>query len=190
MKKQLIGAIVGGIVIFVYQFVSWAALNLHSASQEYTPKQDSILSYLSSQFSEDGAYLLPNYPKGMSREDMEKQMESTRGKPWAQIQYHKALNTNMGMNILAGLVADIIMVAFICWIITRLASRGWGTVFTVCLFTGMIVFINSPYTVHIWYPKADIWAHFLDAFLGWSLCGIWLGWWFSRKKEPAATIRG
>ena len=80
MKKLIIGSIVGGIIIFLWQFISWAALNLHHASQEYTPKQDSILSYLNTQFSEDGAYLLPNYLPGTSREEMEKQMEKQRRK--------------------------------------------------------------------------------------------------------------
>ncbi len=183
MKKLLIGALVGGIIIFLWQFISWAALNLHHASQEYTPKQDSILSYLNTQFSEDGAYLLPAYPKGISREEMEKQMELTKGKPWAQIQYHKALNVNMGLNIVRGFLADIIMVAFLCWILFKLSTPGFGTIFTTCLFTGIIVFINSPYTIHIWYPKADIWMHFFDALISWSLCGIWLGWWLGRKGK-------
>lgn len=183
MKKLLIGAIVGGIIIFIYQFISWAALNLHHASQEYTPKQDSILSYLNSQFSEDGAYLLPNYPKSMSRENMEKQMEQTKGKPWAQIQYHKALNVNMGTNIVQGLLADIIMVGFLCWILSNVSVLRFGIIFTICLFTGMIVFINSPFTIHIWYPKADIWMHFFDALISWSLCGLWLDWWLGKRGK-------
>jgi hypothetical protein len=183
MKKILIGALVGGIIIFIWQTLSWAMLNLHHASQEYTPKQDSILSFLSSQFSEEGSYLVPAYPKGISREEMEKQMESRKGKPWAQIQYHKALDVNMGANIVRGLVADIIMVALLCWILMKISPSGFGVIFTACLFTGIIVFTNSPYTIHIWYPKADIMIHFLDALLSWSLCGIWLGWWLTKKQN-------
>jgi len=182
MKKLVIGSIVGGIIIFIWQTLSWAALNLHHASQEYTPKQDSILSYLNTQFSEDGAYLLPNYPKGTSREEMEKQMETNKGRPWVQIQYHKALNVNMGSNIFRGLIVDILMVAFACWILMKIPPSAPGTIFIACLCIGIIVFINSPYTIHIWYPKADIMIHLLDALVSWSLCGIWLGWWLNRKS--------
>ncbi|HWK04613.1 MAG TPA: hypothetical protein VNS58_13325 [Puia sp.] len=185
MKKLVIGSLVGGLLIFIWQTLSWAALNLHHASQEYTPKQDSILSYLSTQFSEDGAYLLPNYPKGSSREEVEKQMEVNKGRPWVQIQYHKALNVNMGSNIFRGLIVDIILVAFACWILMKIPAPGMSTIFTACLFIGIIVFINSPYTIHIWYPKADIMIHLLDALVSWALCGIWLGWWLSRKTKTA-----
>jgi hypothetical protein len=181
MKKLIVGALVGGLIIFICQTLSWAILNLHHASQEYTPKQDSIMAYLNTQFSEDGSYLMPNYPKNTSREEMEKTMDSRKGKPWAQIQYHKSLDTNMGANILKGLIVDIIMVAFMCWILMKISPSSFGTVFLACLFTGIIVFLNSPYTIHIWYIKADIWVHLHDALVDWALCGIWLGWWLNRK---------
>jgi hypothetical protein len=181
MKKLLVGALVGGIVIFIWQTLSWTILNLHHASQEYTPKQDSIMAYLNSQFSEDGSYLMPSFPKGTSREEMEKQMEVTKNKPWAQIQYHKSLDTNMGANIGKGIVLDIIMVALLCWILMRISAPTFGTIFIACLLTGVIVFMNSPLTIHIWYIKADVMAHFWDAVVSWGLCGIWLGWWLSRK---------
>ena len=183
MKKLVIGAIVGGIIIFIWQTLSWAALNLHHASQEYTPKQDSILSYLNSQFSEDGAYLLPNYPKGTSREEMEKQMEVNKGKPWVQIQYHKALNVNMASNIIRGLIIDIIIAALVCWILLKIPTAGMGTIVAICVVIGLVVFMNSPYTVHIWYPKADIIVHLQDALVSWTLCGLWLGWWLPRRKD-------
>lgn len=185
MKKLVIGALVGGILIFIWQTLSWAMLNLHHANQEYTPKQDSILHYLSTQFSEDGSYLMPNYPPGTSREEMEKQMEVTKGKPWAEIQYHQALNVSMGGNIIRGLIVDIIMVALICWVLMKISPSGSGTIFIACLIVGIVVFMNSPYTIHIWYPKRDIMIHLADAIVSWGLCGLWLGWWLNRAPKKA-----
>ena len=85
MKKMIIGAIVGGIILFAWQFLTWGVLNLHEAQQQYTPKQDSVLAYLGTQFSEDGAYFMPNYAPGTSRDEIEKQMKAMEGKPWAQV---------------------------------------------------------------------------------------------------------
>jgi hypothetical protein len=185
MKKLVIGSLVGGIIIFIWQTLSWTVLDLHHAGQEFTPKQDSIMNYLNQQFSEDGSYFLPRYPPGATHEEMEKAMESSVGKPWAQIQYHKTMNMNMGSNILRGLIVNIIMVAFLCWILVKIPPSGFGIIFMACLFIGIIVFINSPYTIHIWYLKADIMAHLADALISWGLCGVWLGWWLNRKPGEA-----
>ena|ERR1700676_4929904 len=186
MKKLTIASLVGGIIIFIWQTLSWAVLNLHHSSQEYTPTQDSIMAFLNSQFSEDGSYLMPNYPKGTSREEMEKTMSSREGKPWMQIQYHKALHVNMGANIAMGLVNDIVIVGLLCWILMKMKDSGFGKIFMASLITGIIVFLNSPFTMHIWYPKADLSVHFLDAVISFGLCGLWLGWYLGRSVLPRA----
>ena len=72
MKKTLIGSLVGAVILFLWQFVSWTAAELHRPAQAYTPKQDSILQYLSTQFTEDGTYFLPTYPDGASMEEQQK----------------------------------------------------------------------------------------------------------------------
>ena len=46
MKKTIIASTVGGILLFMWQFLSWTAINLHSPSQQYSPKQDTILALL------------------------------------------------------------------------------------------------------------------------------------------------
>lgn len=183
MKKLFIAALVGGIIIFIWQTLSWTVLNLHHAGQEYTPKQDSIMAFLGTQFSESGSYLMPRDPDGVSSAEMEKNMAARAGKPWAQIQYHKEMNINMGMNIVRGLLTDIVMVALLCWILMKLTDSGFGKVLMACLITGIIVFLNSPYTVHIWYPKADLNAHLMDAVISWGLCGLWLGKYLPPKNK-------
>lgn len=182
MKKGIIGGIVGGIIIFLWQFLSWTALDLHRAAQQYTPKQDSILSYLNSQFSEDGSYFLPNCPPGTSHEEMEKTMKAGEGKPWAQVSYHKSMDISMTPSIIRALVVDILIGWLLCWILLQIQPLTLGKVFTVTLVTGIIVFLNAPYTMHIWYKTADVKAHLIDAVASWGLCGIWLGVWL-RKRE-------
>ena len=47
MKKQLIATLVAAIILFVWQFLSWSLINVHSAEMSYTSKQDTILNFLS-----------------------------------------------------------------------------------------------------------------------------------------------
>jgi len=181
MKKLLIGSIVGGILIFLWQFLSWGPLEMHGKMQEYTPKQDSIMSYLNSQFSEDGFYMMPRAKPGTSREEMEKEMEACKDKPWAQVFYHKSMNINMVNNMIRGLVVNIVWVALLCWILMKFNSPGFGTIFIGTLFTGIIGYLNFPYTYHIWYQTADMTGHIVDVLVSYGVCGAWLGWWLRRK---------
>lgn len=182
MKKMIIGAIVGGIILFAWQFMTWGALNLHEAQQKYTPKQDSILSYLNSQFSEDGAYMMPTFAPGTSREVMEKEMKAMEGKPWAQVVYHKSMPgmSKMFMNMGRNLLVNIFIIWLLCWLLVKIPSPSFATVFIGTLGTGLIVFLHAPYTMHIWYGSFDLMAHFIDALVSWGIAGLWLGWWLRR----------
>ena len=180
--KLFIGALVGGIIIFICQFLSWGVLDFHRSAQQYTPQQDSILSYLSTQFDSSGGYMLPNTPKGASSKDMQSLAERSMGKPWAQVYYHSSLNTNMGINMLKNLVTNVLMVLFFCWIVSGYTTNSFGKTFVASLLIGVIIFLHASYTEHIWYETFDLEAHFFDYMFSWGATGIWLGWWLNRKK--------
>lgn len=184
MKKSIIGAIVGGLLIFIWQTLSWTVLELHRPAQDYTSKQDTILQLLNGTL-EEGGYYMPSVPKGTSMEETIKVSEAMQGKPWATIQYHKSMSMDdkqMYANMGRGLIVNILMVWLLCWIIGKSQHNSFGSVFLASLFTGLIVYINSPYTSHIWYHLFDIRAHLWDALVSWGVCGLWLGWWLNRKS--------
>ncbi len=185
MKKEVIGAIVGGIIIFIWQFLSFALINFHLPVQQYTDKQDAILEALKAQNLPEGGYLMPSVPANASMEDHEKAMKASEGKPWASLQYHTAWQNNMVMNMVRGLVINIILVFLFCWLIKRMNAPGFNTILLSALFVGMIVFLNAHYTNFIWYETFDIWAHLGDAVVSWGLTGLWLGWWLRRNKKVA-----
>lgn len=179
--KLFTGAIVGGIIIFIWQFLSWTVLDMHRPTQEYTPKQDSVLAYLNTQFDSSGGYFLPNLPKGASNEEMQKFEQDVIGKPWVQIFYHKTYDANMVVNILKAFITNVIVVLFFCWIISGFTSNSFGKTFLAALLTGLIISLYANYIIHIWYNTFDLEAHFIDNLVCWGATGIWLGWWLNRK---------
>lgn len=180
MKKLIIGAIVGAILLFIWQALSNTILELHRPTQEYTSKQDSVLSFLSSQFTENGFYFMPTLPKDAPMETHEKFMAEVAGKPWAIVQYHKAMTTDMTKNIIRGLLVNIVIMLMFCWILMKTNGMGFGKTFLATIFTGLIVFLNAPYTNHIWY-EFPVTPDLIDAVVGWGLAGIWFGWYFGKK---------
>lgn len=188
MKNRLIGAAVGGLIIFIWQFISFAAINFHLPAQTYTPKQAAILSTLASEQLEEGGYYMPGLPEGASMQEHEKLMDEAKGKPWALVQYHHKFENNMVMNMVRGLLTNVLMLFLFTWILLRLGKITIGKAVTACLITGMIVFFNAAYTNFIWYQTFDIWAHLADAIVSWGLTGVWLGWWFRNKQTNASAV--
>ncbi|HMK03884.1 MAG TPA: hypothetical protein VK489_06825 [Ferruginibacter sp.] len=184
MKKTIIASIVGGIIIFAWQFLSWPVLNLHKATNRYTPNGSAILENLNANLPEEGGYILPGLPETATSEDHEKMMKESDGKPWASVQYHKTMKSTVGAmvtNMIRALLVDIVMIMLFCWILNRFNMASFRTIFIASIFTGLIIFFYAPYTMNIWYKTFDVMAHFCDAIISWGLCGLWLGWYLSRK---------
>jgi len=180
MNRNITGAIVGGIIVFLYQFISWSLINFHKGEQLYTPDQDSILAYLESTLPDEGSYFLPTSPPDASMEDQQKMMENNAGKPWAQIHYHKSMNTNMGMAMTRGLITDIVAVFLLCLLLGQLQDKSMKNTALVSIGVGVVGYLTTTYTNSIWF-EFDSLPYLADAVLTWLFCGLWLGFWLNRS---------
>lgn len=183
MKKWLIGSLVGAILVFAWQFLSWAMLGIHDGEAKYTAAQDSVLSVLTSTLKEDGMYMLPTVPPGSSMEEGQALGEKMDGKPWAVVTYKSAYNHDMTMPMIRGFLVDLFLVFTLIYILTRGGTPAAIRVFAGSVAVGLFTFLVGPYTAHIWFqtPTEAYTGHLIDALVAWGLVGIWLGWWLNRK---------
>jgi hypothetical protein len=181
MKKLLIGALVGGLIIFGWQTASWTFLKLHSSEMMQAKDQDAVMNYLSTQFSEDGQYMIPRANDNATSKEMEDFQKNQTGKPWAMVSYHKAYDANMMMNMIRGLLSAMIAAFFVCWILMKQSSGSSMTTFISCLLIGVAGYLFIPYAGHIWMENPGAMQNLLDVIVSWGVCGIWLGWWLNRK---------
>lgn len=179
MKKMLIGALVGGILLFVWQFLSWSMLNVHLSQMSYSPNQTAILDCLSANLTEEGAYFMPTVAPGTSAEQTQIAMTDAIGKPWAQVSYHKAMSMSMGMNMTRGLIIDIMAVGLLCWLLLQFAELNFKKSLMASLAVGLISFLSISYLSSIWFETNSI-PDLIDAVVSWGLVGSWLGWWLNR----------
>ncbi len=178
--KTLIGSLVGGLLVFIWQFMSWALINIHESEQKYTEKQDSIIQFLSQQGLEDATYMVPRPAPGASQQEQEAFMTSTTGKPWAMISYRNTQSHDMVMPMVRGLIVDIVAVFLLCWLLGKIPSITMSQAILVSVCIAIIGYLTTEYTQSIWYKYSTA-AHLIDAIGCWTLCGAWLGWWINRK---------
>jgi len=179
MTKQLVGTLVGGLILFFWQFFSFGVINLHESEMTYTPKQDQILEALNAFDLEEGTYMLPN----VAAEDKSKQQELMQpyvGKPWVQLSYHKSLEGSMTMNLIRGFVIDLLSAFLLVWLLMKFEHRDFMTCVTASVVVGLIGYLTIPYLNTIWFKTSSL-GYLVDAFVVWGLVGAWLGWWLNRK---------
>ncbi len=183
MKKWLIGSLLGAILVFLWQFLSWTMLGIHDGEAKYTPAQDSIMSYLSSVIKEDGMYMLPTVPPGSSMKDGEALAEKMNGKPFATVVYKSSYVRSMTKPMIRGFLVDLFLVFSLIYILTRGGTPKAMRIVAGSVAVGLFTFLVGPYTAHNWFqvPMEAITGHLIDAIVAWGLVGVWLGWWLNRK---------
>jgi uncharacterized membrane protein len=164
MKKNLLGALVGGLILFVWQALSHMAFNLHEPNQKYSAGQDSVLAAIKTHIKEPGGYILPRMQDELSMD------------------HYQAYEMDMNLNMLRGLVVNILLAFLLIWIINRLKVPSKQSILSLSIVVGFIAFSNISYTEHIWYPVFDLRAQLIDAIVGWGLTGIWLGYWMTKRN--------
>lgn len=184
MKKTLIGAFVGAILVFGWQAVSHMFMGHHDPAYKQVAGQENVIQALSAFFKEDGQYLVPRPNLGSSQEDVQKFEEGMKGKPWALVTYHVADDYDMAMNAFRSFTTAFLCVIIFIWLIGK--TRGsFFTVFLKSIGIGFFVFLFAWYNSNIWMqtPWEVIRPELIDLFAAWGLCGIWLGWWLNRPAN-------
>jgi hypothetical protein len=172
MKRKLLFTLIGAIIIFVWQFLSFAMPNLHKSSQRYTTAQDSILQKIEQLGVPEGMYVLGQPDPSLSMEQQKEAMKSFESKPWAVLNYHKSNTTSMAMPMIRGFLVCLVTAYMLFWIFLQQKEPTLMKRILVSLFIGLIGFFYLPYTSFIWYKAPDIFAYFADGIVPWLILGF------------------
>ncbi len=176
--KITIGAIAGGIILFIWQFISYGMADLHYSQMAYTPHQEEILNLLSEVELEEGEYFLPRLPKDRTADQHEFMMEQ-QGRPWVMLQYHHELETTFFSNLVRALITNSLAVGILCWLLLQFRELSMTSSIIAAVGIGVMAYCTTTYLNSIWY-KTNTWPDLLDAVVPWVLTGAWLGWWLRR----------
>lgn len=171
-KIWILPSLVFGCILFFWQFLSFAALNLHENAQQYTPLQDSICKVLQTFNLKEGGYMLPQPQPGLSTEAWESQNAVLSQNPWIRMNYYTSRNVSMIKPLLLGFLSDLILGIIILWILHQCAKESKLKHILISIVIGIIAFIYIPLTNHIWFPSFDIWAYAIDAIIPFAAIGL------------------
>lgn len=175
MKRNIIASVVAAFILFIWQFISQAALDLHKSEHLYATNQDTILNFLSATGLKEGKYVMPMGDPSLGYEKQMKFADEHIGKPMVILDYKVSNSANMGMNMLRGILVNILIMYMFITLIRKSNINGFKSILIASLIVGLIGFLNHAYTNYIWYHSTDIVIDLLDAFASWGLSGAWLG---------------
>lgn len=178
MKKHLLFAIIGGIIIFAWQFLSYAMPNFHKNANEYTPLQDTLLATFQAVGLDEGMYMLgqPN------PDDPDATYDMAENSTWAVLNYQIDVPNSMTTPMIRGIITCIVIAALLFLFFKQQTNAGLLDRLLISVGVGLIGFLFTPYTNFIWYRNPDIYAHLLDAFVPFLILG-WLGHLFLKEKR-------
>jgi hypothetical protein len=171
MKQKLLFSLFGALIIFAWQFISYAMPNFHKSASRYTPAQDSILKAMKDQGLKEGMYMLGQPDPSLSQAEQQAAMDKMDGMPWAVINYHETNTMSMAMNMARGFMICFVISFLLFWLFLQQKNPTLSNRVLLTLAVGMIGFFFVPYTNFIWYKAPDIFAHFADAIVPWIILG-------------------
>lgn len=172
MKHKLLFSLIGAIIIFVWQFLSFAMPNFHKSAMQYTPLQDSILTGFQKMGLKEGMYVLGQPDPSLSSKEMSEAMKSFEGKPWAVLNYQESMASGMAMPMIRGLLVCFVISFLLFWIFLQQKNPTLVNRLLLSLAIGVIGFFFTPYTNFIWYKEPDIFAYLADGIVPWLILGF------------------
>jgi len=191
MKKTLLGGLVGGIILFVWSFLAWVILPLHTSTLHPIPNEDAVVSALQPALPAKGVYPLRSNP-GMSADKATQDAwlaKMAQGPTGLIIYDPGGVDPMMTGQMSMGLLIDILSALVVSWLLTRSTAFSAPYMSRV-MFCGMFAIFATLFdylTMWNWmgYPTDFTSALIVDALIAWLLAGLGIA--AIVKSTPAQT---
>ena len=175
MKKIVLAALAGGLVLFIWGAVSHMLLPLGEAGLKNLPNEESVLTALGSSISEPGLYFYPGLDmKNATKEDQAAWAEKIKSGPSGLLLYRPSGGEAMSPRQLGSELLSNIFAAWIAAIVVAMISAPFGRRVLVVGLLGLFAWLSISASHWIWYgfPTAFVGAELIDQVVGWLLAGL------------------
>ena len=195
MKNQLLGGVVGGVILFLWGALVWAVLPLHTGWMKTPANEDAVLAAMKGSLAEKGVYYLPAMPAKDNRSPAEyealqkaQRLKMETG-PVAMVVFDPGGMPSMGAGrVIFGLLISFLSAFLASWLLARSTAFNSGYVARVAFCGVLGVFVSV--VIHLvnlnWmdYPGDYTVAMIVDTVGGWIVAGLGIAA-VVKYREPA-----
>lgn len=158
------GAVVGAVIVFIVQALSWMVLPFHSWTVHLFKDPAPIVYALESNASASGIYIVPNDTKG----------QKAPTDPFIFVSYHTRGWGNMAVSMALDFVVLLIASFLWTWILGKIPGLTLADAALYGAFFGLAVGLLGPGQNAVWwkFPWPFTLGYFVDSTVGWALASL------------------
>ena len=176
-KTIAVGAVLGGIVLFVWSAISWMALPWHNMTFASFADEEAVTAVLFENASGPGVYLLPN-PHAEGRNPSEEEMAAMMKQPFLYGSVQPGGAPPMGRAMGFSFLGNVLAAGLMTWLLLQTKGKTFVQKVKFVKLTALFAALVAVLPNWIWwgYPAAFIAVTFLDLMIGWGLAGAAIAW--------------
>jgi hypothetical protein len=184
--RIIIAGIVGGIVMFMWGFVSHMMLGVGSHAFKYTPTDAQVVAAMKANMPESGIYFLPgmDMTKTPTEEEWAAIEKKAAAGPTAFVVYNTDGTGLMTPGQMGGEFASNLLGALVVAFILSWSAPGIGRRTMIAAFIGLAAWLSIDVSYWNWYrfPTAFIVDELIEQVIGWLLTGAAMAFVLSKSR--------
>ena len=176
MKRTVITVILGTLILFIWNAVSWMALPFHAQSMQNIPESAINTNVLKESMPEDGVYHYPGLPENESEAAHKAVEEKLTAGPRITMMVYKSGSTSFfdPMNFIWNFIFNLITVILLMGIVKRLGNHSTRNILWTTIATGLVISFMSDLPTMNWFmfPLDYTLANILDYMVMMTLLGL------------------
>jgi hypothetical protein len=181
MKSLALGAVLGGVVAFIWSAASWMVMPWHNSTMNSFTNEDAVAQVLLENAPTSGMYWLPGLPPNYDTMPAEQKkaadaamQEKMKTSPFLYGVVLRRWQENMARSMTYGLLFDILAALLISMLVLKTSGMSYAGrvmfIVTVALAVGVIAVLPN----WVWWHFPTRWTlvTMADLVVGWLLAGL------------------
>jgi hypothetical protein len=185
-RSMVLGAVLGGLVLFLWGMVSWMVLPWREAALHEFTDEEAVVQAIQANAPESGIYVYPGADAGAAAEEPPAAGETMQPKPSLFVAYRREGSGSMAAAMITHLFTLIVVAFLVTWLV--LQTRGlsyWGRVaFVVVSALAAALVCREPEWTWWGFSTGYILSEIVDLVFGGFLAALVIAW----ATRPATAI--